>query len=222
MLKPKLLIFDVNETLLDLSPLKNAINKALENDMGFEVWFLQLLQYSLVETITGNYNDFSSIAAAIFKMTAKKFDKEFSDEHIREILSKITQLPPHVDVVHGLKDLKQQGFIMVALTNGKPSVAKEQLEFAGLTDFFDDILSVEVVKKYKPAAETYHFVTDKYKIESSLAMMVAAHGWDIAGAKKAGLSTAFVKRPGKSPYALAESPDLILNTISELSGKLKA
>ncbi len=79
MLKPQLLIFDVNETLLDLSPLKDSINSALENDLGFEVWFPQLLHYSLVETLTGNYRDFSEIAAAVFKMTAEKFNKNFSD-----------------------------------------------------------------------------------------------------------------------------------------------
>ena len=222
MLKPQLLIFDVNETLLDLSPLKESINSALENDLGFDVWFPQLLQYSLVETVTGNYNDFSAIAAAVFKITANKFNKNFSAEEVKEILSKITKLPPHADVVKGLQKLKQQGFIMVALTNGKPSIAKDQLEFAGLTSYFDEILSVEVVRKYKPAAETYNFVTHKFKVDNSKAMMVAAHGWDIAGAKRAGLKTAFISRPGKSLYPLADSPDLTISTILELAESLNS
>ena len=222
MLKPQLLIFDVNETLLDLSPLKDSINSALENDLGFEVWFPQLLHYSLVETLTDNYRDFSEIAAAVFKMTAEKFNKNFSDEEVKEILSKITELPPHADVVKGLQKLKEEGFIMVALTNGKPNVAKDQLEFAGLTSYFDEILSVEVVKKYKPATETYNFVTRKFGVENSMAMMIAAHGWDIAGAKRAGLKTAFISRPGKSLYPLADSPDLIFSTILELSESLNS
>ena len=52
MLKPKLLIFDVNETLLDMEPLKHSINTALGNQYAFDIWFPQLLQYSLVETLT--------------------------------------------------------------------------------------------------------------------------------------------------------------------------
>ncbi len=125
-------------------------------------------------------------------------------------------------MVKGLQKLKQQGFIMVALTNGKPNVAKDQLEFAGLTSYFDEILSVEVVKKYKPAAETYNFVTRKFGVENSMAMMVAAHGWDIAGAKRAGLKTAFISRPGKSLYPLADSPDLTISTILELAESLNS
>jgi len=220
MLKPKLLIFDVNETLLDMEPLKHSINTALGNQYAFDIWFPQLLQYSLVETLTNNYNDFSAIAAAVFKMNAIKFEKEFSEQEIKSILSKITQLPPHADVEEGLKELKQNGFNMVALTNGKPSVAIDQLKFAGLTSYFDDILSVEVVKKYKPAASTYNYVTDKFKIENSKAMLIAAHGWDVVGAQRAGLRTAFINRSGKSLYPLADSPDLSVNSIKELSRKL--
>jgi 2-haloacid dehalogenase len=52
------------------------------------------------------------------------------------------------------------------------------------------------------------------------AMMVAAHGWDIAGAQAAGLQTAFVARPGKVLYPLAEKPDHIVNDFEELADLL--
>lgn len=220
MLAPKLLIFDVNETLLDMQPLKDSINKALENPYAFDIWFPQLLQYSLVETITGTYHDFSEIAAGVFKMTAQKLEKDFSDNEVKQILSKISELQPHEDVPQGLENLKEQGYILVALTNGKPRVALEQLEYAGLSSYFDKILSVEVVNKYKPAPETYNYVTKMFTVANSEAMLVAAHGWDITGAKRAGLRTAFVNRPGKSLYPLAESPDLNISTILELANSL--
>ena len=220
MLAPKLLIFDVNETLLDMQPLKDSINTALENPYAFDIWFPQLLQYSLVETITGTYHDFSEIAAGVFKMTAQKLEKDFSDNEVKQILSKISELQPHEDVPQGLANLKEQGYILVALTNGKPRVALEQLEYAGLSSYFDKILSVEVVNKYKPAPETYNYVTKMFTVANSEAMLVAAHGWDITGAKRAGLRTAFVNRPGKSLYPLAESPDLTISTILELANSL--
>jgi len=220
MLAPKLLIFDVNETLLDMQPLKDSINKALENPYAFDIWFPQLLQYSLVETITGTYHDFSEIAAGVFKMTAQKLEKDFSDNEVKQILSKISELQPHEDVPHGLANLKEQGYILVALTNGKPRVALEQLKYAGLSSYFDKILSVEVVNKYKPAPETYNYVAKMFTVANSEAMLVAAHGWDITGAKRAGLRTAFVNRPGKSLYPLAESPDLTISTILELANSL--
>ena len=87
--KPRLLIFDVNETLLDLKPMKVAINHALANELAFDNWFSSLLHYSLVESISGKYQDFGSIGAATLKMTAEKFEKQISDSKINDVLSLI-------------------------------------------------------------------------------------------------------------------------------------
>lgn len=217
MKKPQVLIFDVNETLLDMSPLKKAVNTALGNDLAFDIWFPTLLQYSLVETITENYTDFSAIAAATFKMAASKFDKDFSKSELTKILSPIKKLQPHHEVSQALYLLKEKGFKLVALTNGKQEVVDAQLKNAKIDQFFNDIFSVEVVKRYKPHRETYNFVLDNYKIESSEAMLIAAHGWDILGAKRAGLQTAFVSRPGESLYPLSEKPDILGQDLLEIA-----
>jgi 2-haloacid dehalogenase len=206
--KPKLLIFDVNETLLDMSPLKQSINQALNNDWAFDIWFPSLLQYSLVETCIGTYHDFSKIAAATFRMTASKFELNFTEEEIKEILSPISTLKPHTDVVKALSLLKENKMKMIALTNGKPKVAQRQLKYAGIDHFFDEVISVEVVKKYKPHPDTYQYVLNKYSVNADRAMMIAAHGWDIAGAQQSGLQTAFIGRAGKFKYPLAEKPTL--------------
>ena len=47
--------------------------------------------------------------------------------------------------------------------------------------------------------------------------MVAAHGWDVAGAKAAGMQTAFIARPGKQLYPLAPAPDYVVNSVEELA-----
>ncbi len=219
-MKPKLLIFDVNETLLDMSPLKKSINKALKNDMAFELWFPSLLQYSLVETTIGSYHDFSKIAAATFSMTALKFELEFTEEEIKEILSPISKLKPHSEVVEALSLLQENKMKMIALTNGKPEVAQAQLKYAGIDHFFDEVISVEVVKKYKPHPDTYLHVLNKYSVEANKAMMIAAHGWDIAGAKMAGLQAAFINRPGKSHYPLAIEPEIAGSSLMEITNSL--
>ena len=82
---PQLLIFDVNETLLDLKPLARRINATLSNDWAFELWFTSLLHHSLVETLSGNHEDFSKIAKATFEMTASKFKKIIPDAEIDSI-----------------------------------------------------------------------------------------------------------------------------------------
>ncbi|PRX39288.1 haloacid dehalogenase type II [Salegentibacter salegens] len=215
-MKPKIIIFDVNETLLNLIPLKEEINAALEHEMGFEVWFPKLLHYSLVETTTGTYNNFSEIAAATFKMISGKFDKDFSDSEIKNILSEITKLPPYPDVKPGLKQLKNAGYKLIAFSNGKPDVLNAQLKFAEIDSLFEGIYSVEEIKKYKPHPESYQYILNKYQVKAQKALMVAAHSWDIIGAQHAGLQTCFVERPGKKFYDLAEKPNFSVSEITSI------
>lgn len=218
--KPKLIVFDVNETLLDLNPLKSKVNQALGNHEAFDVWFSMLLHYSLVETVTNTYSDFSSIANATFKMVSQKFEVDISDEKIASILSTIKSLPPHSDVIEALTHLEKEGFTMVALTNGNQGVAENQLKYAGLDSFFKNIISVEHVKRYKPHANAYRFVLDKMSTPAEDTLMVAAHGWDIVGGKRAGMKTAFIMRKGKFMYPLGERPDLTGKTVLEVAKKL--
>jgi len=213
------IIFDVNETLLDLSPLKNSINSEL-GEGAAEVWFAQLLHYSLVESITDTYHDFSEIAEAVLQMNAKKANLDLSDSQVHEILSPISRFKAYPDVENGLNDLKEAGFKMIAFSNGKPSILADQLNYAGLTAYFDQILSVEEVRKYKPHADTYKYALKQSNSKAERSLMVAAHGWDIVGAQRAGLKTAFIKRPGKFIFPLGEKPTFEVNSILELSRKL--
>lgn len=218
--KIKTLIFDINETLLDLGPLKVSINNALNNEQAASIWFAELLHYSLVESITETYHDFSDIAAAVLKMNAKKYQKDFSEEEIKNILKPITQLNPYPEVMEGLEILKKEGFKLVAFSNGKSAVLDEQLEYAGLTKYFDKILSVDAVKKYKPHPQTYNYALKETETEVKNAMMVAAHGWDITGAMRVGLRTAFIQRSGKFIFPLAEKPTIETANIMTLAEEL--
>ncbi len=214
------LIFDVNETLLDLEPLKKSINSALGNENAAELWFAQLLHYSLVETITGSYHDFSELAASVFKMNAQKYHKEFTDNEIKEVLSPIDKLKPYPEVLEGLKLLKESGYTLIAFSNGKTDVLESQLEFADLDDLFDAIYSVEGAQKFKPHPDAYNFVLNEIGLDKKECMMVAAHGWDIAGAQRAGLKTAFIERPGKFTFPLAEKPTIETSDIKSLALEL--
>lgn len=217
MTKPKLLIFDINETLLNMKPLEEAINTALASQHAFSLWFRTLLHYSLVENLTGNYEDFSAVGKATLQMTMKKFGKNLSDAQVDSILGNIKKLPAHDDVKKGLKLLKEANIKLVALSNGNEKVLNEQLEFAGLASYFDAIMSVDVVARYKPEGSSYNAVLAKMSESAENTMMVAAHGWDILGAKRAGLRTAFVARENHAIYPLKGTPEIEGKTILEIA-----
>jgi 2-haloacid dehalogenase len=218
--RPELLIFDVNETLLDMEPIRKAINETLKSVSAFDLWFSKLLQLSFAESLTGEYRDFSKIGKASLGMIAHKLSVEVSEEKIKEILSNSTKLPPHPEVSAALEELKAAGFKMVALTNGGLETAEKQLKFAGIRNIFEDVYSVESVEKFKPHPETYNYVLKQQKVNPEKSMLIAAHDWDILGAQRAGLQTGFISRPGKFLYPFGKKPEAKGKTLSEIADYL--
>lgn len=218
--KPAVILFDVNETLLDMSPLKKKVNKLLDSKRGFRIWFGMLLQYALVDSCTGRYHDFSIIADATLDMAAKALQEEIDAEEKMEALALFTQLPAYNDAKEGLKFLKERGYRLATLTNSPEAVMMQQLQYADILPYFDATLSVEAVKKYKPAAEPYQWAASTLGVSANEILMVAAHGWDIAGAANAGMQTAFIERKGQSLYPLAPVPAYTGKGILELADQL--
>ncbi|WBL25896.1 haloacid dehalogenase type II [Zunongwangia sp. HGR-M22] len=220
-MKLKAIIFDVNETLLNMQKLREEINRVLDNSLGFQVWFDKLLHYSLVGNETDTHNDFSEIAKAVFKMTADFFGKNCTEYQINSTLSLVSKLPAYKDVSIGLQKLKDQNLKLIALTNGNRETLEAQLSFAEIDNYFDAVYSVDVVGKFKPHTITYQKVLNDHHLLPQETLMVTAHGWDIAGAAKAGLKTAFIERDGKNEYPLAKPADLSFKNIDELAEVIK-
>ena len=216
------LVFDVNETLLDMTPLKKAVNALLNEEQGFRIWFGMLLHYSTVSNSINEYYNFTTIAAATLEMAATSMHKKVTEEEIKETLSVIKSLQTYPDVIKGLQLLKENGFRLITLTNSPPSALKEQLKNSNLTDYFEQALSIDTIEKYKPAAETYLWAAEKLAVQAKEMLMIAAHGWDLAGASHAGLATCFIAREGQSLYTLSSKPDFVANDILAMAEKLIA
>ncbi|MEH6711049.1 MAG: haloacid dehalogenase type II [Paraglaciecola polaris] len=221
--KPKVLIFDVNETLLDLETMRTSIGKALAgHDELITLWFSTMLHHSLVTTVTGEYHDFGKIGVAALMMVAQNNNIEITEaQAITAIKTPLLSLPAHPDVKSGLAALKAQGYKIVSLTNSSNKGVETQFKNAGLTEYFDERLSIEDIKVYKPDLRSYAWALKQLQVKPEEALMVAAHGWDVAGAKAAGLQTAFIARPGKALYPLAAKPDYVVKDLTELVQILK-
>ncbi|WP_158771862.1 haloacid dehalogenase type II [Paraglaciecola sp. L1A13] len=221
--KPKVIIFDVNETLLDLDTMSTSVGKALNGHEELTtLWFSTMLHHSLVTTVTGDYQDFGKIGVAALMMVAQNNNIQITEEEaLTAIKTPLLSLPAHADVKPGLTALKAQGYKLVSLTNSSNKGVETQFKNAGLTDYFDKRMSIEDIKVYKPDLRSYAWALEQLNVKPEEALMVAAHGWDIAGAKAAGLQTAFVARPGKALYPLAPKPDYVVKDLSELVEILK-
>jgi 2-haloalkanoic acid dehalogenase type II len=119
--RPKLLVFDVNETLLDLDAMKEGVAEALRGRADLlPLWFTTMLQYSLVSTVGDRYDDFGLIGTAAMMMVGRNDGIELSEDVARRAVMRIRSLPPHPEVPAALAELKKAGFRMVTLTNGGP------------------------------------------------------------------------------------------------------
>ncbi|WP_179315840.1 haloacid dehalogenase type II [Winogradskyella undariae] len=208
--RPKVLFFDVNETLLDLTAMKDSVGKVLGNRSDLlPLWFTTMLQYSLVSTVGRQYNDFGIIGAAALQMVAANHGITITEEEAREsILGPIRSLPAHPEVKKALTDLKKAGYKLVSFTNSSNKGVETQFKNAGLLDYFEERLSIEDIGKFKPHTDAYDWAARKMGVEPSECLLVAAHGWDIGGAIWAGWRGAFVGRPGAQLYPLAHNPEI--------------
>lgn len=208
--RPKVLFFDVNETLLDLTEMKVVVGEALNGREDLlSLWFTTMLQYSLVTTASGQYEHFGNIGAATLQMVAANNDISISEEDARNtILKSLRVLPAHPEVKEALRALKEAGYTLVSFTNSSNDGVKKQFEYAGLSEYFDDRLSVEDIGKFKPFSDTYSWAARKMNVKPEECMLVAAHGWDVAGAIWSGWRAAFISRPGQQQFPLAPSTEI--------------
>jgi len=222
--RPAIVFFDVNETLLDLSPLKESFAQVMEGRGDLlPLWFTTVLQYSLVETVTRSYRDLDEIATACLVMVAGNHGIDLDPEGAKKAIEPLQSLPAHPDAEPALAKLKEAGFRLATLTNSPQKIMEEQLANAGLSGYFTKQLSVSAIETFKPHVATYQWAGKQMGATPADCMMIAAHGWDIAGALRAGMRGVFVSRPGSQPYPLVSSgeftaPDLmtITNYLIEL------
>jgi 2-haloacid dehalogenase len=217
---PRVCVFDVNETLLDLSALDEHFERAFGDASVRRMWFLQVLQSALVATVTDAYSDFGEIGAAALEMTAERLGVDLSDEDRQKILGGMRELPSHPEVPESLDRLRDSGLCLAALTNSTQQVAEIQLENAGIADRFKQILSADSVKHLKPSAAPYRMAAKSLGVETGGIRLVAAHSWDVAGAMRAGCAAAFVARPGMVLDPLVEHPDVTGADLREVAEKI--
>ncbi len=214
---PRVCVFDVNETLLDLAALDPHFKRLFGDAAVRGEWFGQMIQSALVSTVTGNYSDFGAIGGAALQMTAERHGVELSEEDRQSVLTTVPKLPPHPDSREGLERLRNAGFRLATLTNSTQRVAESQMESSGLGEFFEQVLSADEVRRLKPAPEPYRMAAEKLGVGVADIRLVAAHAWDVAGALGAGCAAAFVARPGKVPDPLVGLPDVVGADLAEVA-----
>jgi 2-haloacid dehalogenase len=218
--RPELLVFDVNETLLDMSPLRIDFEDVFGSGDAMGEWFARLLHGSLVSNQLDEYRAFGVIGVEALLSMAEKRGVALDEATATEIVTRLAILPAHLDVIPALERLLDAGFRTAALTNGSTKAANVQIENAGLHTFIQRVVSVEEVGRFKPDPATYRHVAQVMDLHVSRTMLISAHDWDVAGAVGAGASAAFVRRPGSLWSIPVETPEVAGTDLIEIADQL--
>jgi 2-haloacid dehalogenase len=180
------LVFDVNETLLDISHMDPIFEEIFGSGDVRKEWFSQVIQDALIASLIDRYSDFGKIAASAFELVAARRSVSVGEDDFSRIAGAMRSLPAHLEVHAQLQRLKDRGFRLVTLTNSPPALVSAQLENAGIADMFELQLSVDAVKAFKPSKKVYEYAVDELGEPAGDVWLIAAHNWDTSGALAAG------------------------------------
>jgi 2-haloacid dehalogenase len=217
-----LIVFDVNETLLDLQTMEPTFKRIFGEKTDMRLWFANLVMYSLALTLADSYVPFTDIGSGVMKMLADAQAIKISDADRRELKEKFSTMPPYPEVPGALRRLRDAGFRLFTLTNNLVEVQSRQLEQGGIAGFFERCFSVDSVKQYKPSRKTYAHVEKELGLGPSQLCMVACHTWDTLGAVAAGWEAALVKRTGNDVLEVGPQPQIVGDDLNDVADQLIA
>ncbi|MGH8326149.1 MAG: haloacid dehalogenase type II [Steroidobacteraceae bacterium] len=217
-----LIVFDVNETLLDLRVLQPVFERIFQDQGAMRLWFANLILYSTSLTLAGRYVPFTDIGSAVMKMLADARGISISDADRKELLETFSTMPPHPDVPRALEKLRRSGFRLFTLTDNLLEVQTRQLQRGGLLEFFERRFSADGAGHHKPSPHAYAYVQAQLEVAPSRLFLVACHTWDTLGAAAAGWGTALIRREGNELLGVGPQPQIVGKTLDEIADQLIA
>lgn len=220
--RPRVMIFDVNETLSDMSPMAQRFEDVGAPAHLAKTWFAELLRDGFALTAVESTNSFAHLATGALQVSLHglSLDRE-TEEAISYIMDGFLGLPVHADVPDGIRALSGLGIRLVTLSNGSTAVAEALFDRADIGQHLERLLTVEDAGRWKPSPRAYAYALEQCRVDPMDAMLVAVHPWDIDGAARAGLATAWLNRTGGPYPGYFRVPDVEVASLADLADRLR-
>jgi 2-haloacid dehalogenase len=216
---PAVVVFDVNETLSDLSPLGARFVEVGASASTAPLWFASTLRDGFALTAAGQNPLFADVARGLLlSLLAESTLNRSLQEAADLVMDGFRSLELHPDVASGVDRLHEDGHRLVTLSNGPTTVAERLLGAGtGVLDAFERLLSVEDAGAWKPAAAAYRYAATACGVEVQELLLVSVHPWDVDGARRAGLQAAWVNRTEGVYPTLFEPPTYTVTSIEDVA-----
>lgn len=212
--RPRVVAFDLVETIAGLDPVaERMVGAGLSSEM-LPLWFTQVMQDGFALTICDEYRPFATVASEALAPLLQQAGVAPLPATIQGILSGFAELPALPDLLPALLTLKDAGVRMIILANGSAASASCFVERNGLDGLIERVASVDEANHWKPHAAAYQYASNLMQVTTEQMALVTAHGWDVLGAGHAGMGTGWINRREQPPAAALGQPTVTGATLS--------
>ncbi|MDP8970381.1 MAG: haloacid dehalogenase type II [Actinomycetota bacterium] len=190
--RPRVIVFDMIGTVFSLEPVRRALADRGLPPLALELWFARLLRDAFATTAAGGFITFADAARGALATVCQLFEIEEVDAS--SVLDAFGRLPAYPDARPAMQRCREEELEVVALTNGARETTERLLAQEDLAGLVDDVVSAQDLGVWKPSAAVYEAALAGRDVEPAEAALVAVHGWDVYGARRAGLMTGWCSR----------------------------
>jgi 2-haloacid dehalogenase len=137
MSKIRNIVFDCNESILDLTTITPVFQRLFGSPGAMRLWFQELIIYSQALTIANVYVPFTDIGGAVLDKIAVSKGVKITSADREELTDRFATMPPYPDVPGALRRLREAGFHLFTLTDNTAAISGRQLTHGGIVDLFD-------------------------------------------------------------------------------------
>ena len=213
------LAFDMYSTLVDTIGISRQIDLFLpqQGQRVSLLWRQSQLEFSFRATLMERYEDFAQLTRKALGYALAATGTTLAPEQQATLLEQYQQLEPFADVKPGLERLQAAGYTMVIFSNGALSMLNPLLDASGLRPYFQDVISAEEVRIYKPTPQIYHHAAQRVGRSRAETRLISANPFDVTGALAAGLKAAWVNRTASPADPMGWLPDVIVKNLTDLA-----
>jgi 2-haloacid dehalogenase len=215
---PTVFVFDAYGTLLDVHAAISRYRSQAgpDADRLSEIWRSKQLEYSWTLTLAGRYVDFWTLTQRALDYALARVPSV--DKALRpQLLDAYFALGAFADARSTLRALKAKGHQTAILSNGSPDMLKGAVDAAGIAGDLDAVLSVDMLKMFKPRPEVYALVTGRFACKPGDVTFVSSNRWDVMGAAAFGFAACWINRSNMPDEYPDFAPTRILRDLNALT-----
>ena len=216
---PAVLAFDVYGTLVDPIRVWTRLREYVPDRAVSiaELWRQKQLEYAFRLTAMDRYQDFEWVTARALEYALEASATALAPDQVAGLLAQYDELEPFPDVVPGLEALSRLDLQLVVFSNGSPRMLNAVLASSGLARYFQDVVSVDDVRAFKPSPRVYCHLMSRVRRLAGEVLLVSSNPFDVIGAQATGVPAAWVNR-SEAPFdPIADPPGLVVTSLEALA-----